>query len=187
VRGREPLEVREKSLRQSAIRKLTLCLRSLPGAYERSALGNLGYALLVLKIFNPDFAKSAFSPSLNSVQSLISGALQSVSSTSSSQYSSFSSLNTDEDEATTIWRRFWTRVMFIRECCTRVTHQEGRSKEVGSIEALSVKWEVPWIRLNSVSTERLASQFHRNVADRSQSTNSQSSSRSAIVLREVSP
>ncbi|GAA5844744.1 hypothetical protein JCM3766R1_005263 [Sporobolomyces carnicolor] len=31
--------------------------RTFGGAYERSALGNLGYALLVLKIFNPDFAK----------------------------------------------------------------------------------------------------------------------------------
>ncbi|GAA5878189.1 hypothetical protein JCM16303_002877 [Sporobolomyces ruberrimus] len=33
--------------------------RTFGGAYERSALGNLGYALLVLKIFNPDFAKIA--------------------------------------------------------------------------------------------------------------------------------
>ncbi|GAA5824301.1 hypothetical protein JCM10212_006694 [Sporobolomyces blumeae] len=31
--------------------------RTFGGAYERAALGNLGYALLVLKIFNPDFAK----------------------------------------------------------------------------------------------------------------------------------
>ncbi|GAA6018675.1 hypothetical protein JCM11491_001256 [Sporobolomyces phaffii] len=33
--------------------------RTFGGAYERSALGNLGYALLVLKIFNPDFAKTS--------------------------------------------------------------------------------------------------------------------------------
>ncbi|GAA5964479.1 hypothetical protein JCM21900_002390 [Sporobolomyces salmonicolor] len=31
--------------------------RTFGGAYERTALGNLGYALIVLKIFDPDFAK----------------------------------------------------------------------------------------------------------------------------------
>ncbi|GAA6018328.1 hypothetical protein JCM10207_000807 [Rhodosporidiobolus poonsookiae] len=40
-----------------AIVELRARQRTFDGAYTRTALGNLGYALLVLKIFTPEFAK----------------------------------------------------------------------------------------------------------------------------------